>query len=45
MDKKSKKSLVLSAVMASALFKEKLTGKAILGMLIAFSGLLVINLL
>lgn len=38
-------ALILSAVMASAFFKEKLTGKAILGMLIAFSGLLVINLL
>ena len=38
-------ALILSAVMASAFFKEKLTGKAILGILIAFSGLLVINLL
>ena len=38
-------ALILSAVMASTFFKEKLTGKAILGILIAFAGLLVINLL
>lgn len=38
-------ALILSAVMAAVLFKEKLTAKAIVGMLTAFAGLLIINLL
>lgn len=38
-------SLILSAVMACVLFKEKLTAKAVVGILTAFSGLLIINLL
>ena len=38
-------ALILSAVMAAVLFKEKLTAKAIIGILTAFLGLLIINLL
>ena len=38
-------ALILSAVMAAVLFKEKLTAKAIVGMLTAFAGLLIINLI
>lgn len=38
-------ALILSAVMAAVLFKEKLTAKAIIGILTAFVGLLIINLL
>lgn len=38
-------ALILSAVMAAVLFKEKLTVKAVTGMLTAFAGLLVINVL
>lgn len=38
-------ALILSAVMAAVLFKEKLTAKAIIGILTAFAGLLIINLL
>lgn len=37
-------SLVISSVMATALFKEKLTVKCIIGMILAFSALLLINL-
>lgn len=38
-------ALILSALMASTLFKEKLTTKAVIGILTAFTGLLIINLL
>lgn len=38
-------TLILSSIMSAVLFREKLTAKAILGMLTAFVGLLVINLL
>lgn len=38
-------SLVLSAVMAAVLFKEKMTAKAVTGILLSFVGLLIINLL
>ncbi len=38
-------ALILSALMASILFKEKLTIKAIIGIITAFIGLLIINLL
>jgi drug/metabolite transporter (DMT)-like permease len=38
-------ALILSAVMAAVLFKEKLTAKAIIGITTAFAGLLIINLL
>lgn len=38
-------ALILSAVMAAVLFKEKLTAKAVIGILTAFVGLLIINLL
>ncbi|MBO7187431.1 MAG: EamA family transporter [Clostridia bacterium] len=38
-------ALILSTVMSATLFKEKLTVKAILGIVIAFIGLLIINLL
>ena len=38
-------ALILSAIMSAALFKEKLTLKAIIGMITAFAGLLIINLL
>ena len=38
-------ALILSALMASTLFKEKLTIKAIIGIITAFIGLLIINLL
>ncbi len=38
-------ALIISAVMSAVLFKEKLTPKAIVGMLTAFAGLLIINLL
>ena len=37
-------ALILSAIMASALFKEKLTLKAVIGMITAFAGLLIVNL-
>jgi len=37
--------LILSAVMSSFLFKEKLTVKAVIGILVAFIGLLIINLI
>lgn len=38
-------ALLLSAVMAAVLFKEKLTAKAVIGMITAFISLLIINLL
>ena len=38
-------ALILSSIMAATLFKEKLTVKAIVGLILAFSGLLIINLL
>ena len=38
-------ALILSAFMSAALFKEKLTLKAVIGMITAFVGLLIINLL
>lgn len=38
-------ALILSAVMAAVLFKEKMTAKAIIGIITAFIGLLIINLL
>lgn len=38
-------ALILSALMASVLFKEKLTVKAVIGILTAFAGLLIINLI
>lgn len=38
-------ALILSAIMAAVLFKEKITTKAVVGMLTAFIGLLIINLL
>ena len=38
-------SLILSAIMVSVLFKEKLTIKAVTGIVTAFIGLLIINLL
>lgn len=38
-------SLVLSALMAATMFREKLTAKAVLGIATAFVGLLIINLL
>ena len=38
-------ALILSAIMASVLFKEKITPKAVIGILTAFIGLLIINLL
>lgn len=38
-------ALILSAVMAAVLFKEKLTVKAIIGIITAFAGLLIINLI
>ena len=38
-------ALLLAALMAAVFFKEKLTLKAIIGILIAFAGLLIINLL
>ena len=38
-------ALILSAIMASVLFKEKITTKAVIGILTAFIGLLIINLL
>ena len=38
-------ALILSALMASVLFKEKLTVKAVIGIITAFAGLLIINLL
>ena len=37
-------ALILSAIMSATLFKEKLTAKAIIGIFVAFAGLLVINL-
>lgn len=38
-------ALILSAIMAAVLFKEKITLKAVIGILTAFIGLLIINLL
>ena len=38
-------ALILSAIMASVLFKEKITAKAVVGIVTAFIGLLIINLL
>ena len=38
-------ALILSAIMSATLFKEKLTLKAVIGMMTAFAGLLIINLL
>ena len=38
-------ALILSAFMSATLFKEKLTLKAVIGMITAFAGLLIINLL
>lgn len=38
-------SLILSAIMASVLFKEKITTKAVIGIITAFAALLIINLL
>ncbi len=38
-------SLILSAVMSAVLFREKLTIKAVIGIITAFIGLLIINLL
>ena len=38
-------ALILSALMASVFFKEKLTAKAVIGIVTAFIGLLIINLL
>ena len=38
-------SLILSAIMSAVLLKEKLTAKAVIGMITAFIGLLIINLL
>lgn len=38
-------SLILSAIMSAVLFKEKITTKAVIGILTAFIGLLIINLL
>lgn len=38
-------ALILSAIMSATLFKERLTPKAIIGMITAFAGLLIINLL
>lgn len=38
-------SIILSALMSAVFFKEKLTVKAIIGLILAFVGLLIINLL
>lgn len=38
-------ALIISSIMASVLFKERLTAKCVLGLCIAFIGLLVINVL
>ena len=38
-------ALILSAIMSAVLFKEKLTVKAVVGILTAFIGLLIINLI
>ena len=38
-------ALILSAVMAAVLFRERLTAKAVFGILTAFAGLLIINVL
>ena len=38
-------ALILSAVMSSVMFRERLTAKAIIGLATAFAGLLIINLL
>lgn len=38
-------ALILSAVMASVFFKERITSKAVIGIVTAFIGLLIINLL
>ena len=37
-------SLILASLMASLLFKEKLTVKCVVGMVLTFVGLIVINL-
>ena len=37
--------LMLSSVMAALFFKEKLTAKCVIGLITAFAGLLIINLL
>ena len=38
-------ALILSTLMASVLFKEKLTAKCVIGICIAFAGLLIMNVL
>lgn len=38
-------AMILSAIMSAALFKERLTPKAMIGIITAFAGLLIINLL
>ena len=38
-------SMILSGLMAALLFKEKMTVKAVVGLLLAFIGLLIINML
>lgn len=38
-------ALILSSIMSATLFKEKLTAKCIIGLLLSFIGLLVINVL
>ena len=38
-------SLILSSVMSATLFRERLTPKCIVGLLIAFAGLIVLNVL
>jgi uncharacterized membrane protein len=38
-------SIILSALMSAVFFKEKLTVKAIIGLILAFVGLLIINML
>lgn len=38
-------ALILSSVMSSIFFKEKLTGKCVLGLIISFAGLIIINVL
>mgnify|MGYP002520371429 CR=1 FL=1 len=38
-------AMILSAIMSAALFKERLTPKAMIGIITAFAGLLIINLI
>ena len=38
-------SLIISSVMAAVLFGEKITAKCVIGLTLAFSGLMVINVL